>query len=103
MGLMETPLNPGLPYNSGLSDSVFPPQRTSTKRTPLGIQNTVGTGSKRIYLDITSEKPNTAYPPRPVPGSVADLDIVMDNCDFSMDKVRRVSWAASSTLADMTG
>ena len=35
-----------------------------------------------------SRPPNVAYPPRPVPGSAADLDIVMDNCDFSENKVR---------------
>lgn len=31
--------------------------------------------------------PNLAYPPRPVPGSVADLDVIMDHCDFSQGKV----------------
>ena len=49
---------------------------------------TRGTGAKRIYLDIQSSPENSAYPPRPVPGSVADLDIVMDHCDFSEKKVK---------------
>lgn len=56
--------------------------------TPKGIfTDTHGIGSRRVYLDIRASPPNVAYPPRPVPGSVADLDIVMDHCDFSHGKV----------------
>ncbi|KZV92485.1 hypothetical protein EXIGLDRAFT_768927 [Exidia glandulosa HHB12029] len=90
IGLAETPLNPGLPRRSSANE--YPPQRavnTSGARVPTAIQNTVGTGSRRIYLDIASEPPRTAYPPRPVPGSVADLDIIMDNCDFNENKYVR--------------
>lgn len=54
----------------------------------MPVTKTKGIGSKRVYLDIQAQPPNVAYPPRPVPGSVADLDIVMDNCDFSENKVR---------------
>lgn len=44
-------------------------------------------GAKRVYLDLQAKLPNVAYPPRPVPGSVADLDVIMDYCDFSQNKV----------------
>ncbi|KAG6866689.1 hypothetical protein C0993_007474, partial [Termitomyces sp. T159_Od127] len=43
---------------------------------------------RRTYPDIQSVYPSVAYPPRPVPGSVADMDIIMAHCDFSADKVR---------------
>jgi len=52
---------------------------------------TRGDGPRRVYLDVQSRPPNLAYPPRPVPGSVADLDIIMENCDFSQGKVRFMS------------
>lgn len=74
---LVTPRNPGLPTTSGY------------RRTPLGAfaNSTRGTGAKRTYLNITTQSRNVAYPPRPVPGSVADLDVIMDHCDFSNKKV----------------
>ena len=57
------------------------------------MTNTVGIGAKRVYLDIQAKPPNVAYPPRPMPGSVADMDVVMDHCDFSQNKVRALSAA----------
>jgi len=42
----------------------------------------MGHGPKRVYLDIQARPPNVAYPPRPVPGSVADLDLIMDFCEY---------------------
>ncbi|KAF8202958.1 glycosyltransferase family 32 protein [Pholiota molesta] len=76
--LKDVPENPALP------------PRRSTGSTPgRYATDTKGTGSKRIYLDIQSAPENIAYPPRPVPGSVADLDIVMDHCDFSEKKFVR--------------
>jgi len=50
------------------------------------MTRTGGTGPRRVYLDIP--KPNLAYPPRPVPGSVADLDMIMNHCDYDRHKVR---------------
>ncbi len=84
--LKNVPENPALP-----------PRRTtgSTQAQGRYATETKGTGSKRIYLDIQSSPENVAYPPRPVPGSVADLDIVMDHCDFSEKKVCS-SYALSS-------
>jgi WD repeat and SOF domain-containing protein 1 len=48
---------------------------------------TYGVGPKRVYLDIQSVYPNVAYPPRPVPGSVADMDIIMKHCNFTANNV----------------
>ncbi|KAH9474820.1 hypothetical protein JR316_0013286 [Psilocybe cubensis] len=53
------------------------------------VTEAIGTGAKRVYLDIQSQPPNVAYPPRPVPGSVADMDIIMKHCDFSKGKYVR--------------
>ncbi|KAG6877233.1 hypothetical protein C0992_010546 [Termitomyces sp. T32_za158] len=44
---------------------------------------------RRTYLDIQSVFPNVAYPPRPVPGSVADMDSIMKYCNFSANKYVR--------------
>ena len=54
---------------------------------PPGVETITGSGPKRVYLDIQSHPPNVANPPRPVPGSVADLDHIMSHCDFGQGKV----------------
>lgn len=79
LGLKSSPANPALPPRKTSLPSRFRP--------PPGVAvstSTTGIGPKRIYLDIQSQQ---AYPPRPVPGSIADLDIVMQHCDFSEHKV----------------
>ncbi|KAJ7125686.1 glycosyltransferase family 32 protein [Mycena crocata] len=83
-----------LALKSVLDNPALPPKRTSLPtrfRAPTGPSTitTRGVGPKRIYLDIQSQPPHVAYPPRPVPGSVADLDIVMEHCDFSEKKYVR--------------
>lgn len=80
--LTVAPENPALPPRKGTMPSHLKP--TSG---PVQV-HTTGVGQRRIYLDIQSRPPNVAYPPRPVPGSIADLDIVMEHCDFSEKKVR---------------
>ncbi|THU97646.1 glycosyltransferase family 32 protein [Dendrothele bispora CBS 962.96] len=88
IGLTNPPQNPALPIK---------PRKTtpSRYRPPPNVitidadTDTLGVGPKRVYLDIQSASPNVAYPPRPVPGSVADMDIIMDNCDFSTGKYVR--------------
>ncbi|KAG6841917.1 hypothetical protein C0991_005097 [Blastosporella zonata] len=78
VGFRVVPRNPAIPA-----------KRTVT-RGPLGFANsTRGTGPNRTYLEVKHEPGNTAYPPRPVLGSVADLDVIMDNCDFSEKKYVR--------------
>ncbi len=78
--LRTTPDNPALPASRHISH----------KRTNAYATTSRGTGVNRVYLDFQSQPPNVAYPPRPVPGSVVDFDIVMDHCDFSRKKVRIV-------------
>ncbi|KAF9076174.1 hypothetical protein BDP27DRAFT_1314019, partial [Rhodocollybia butyracea] len=43
----------------------------------------------RKYLDIQHDNSTVAYPPRPIPGSIADMNIIMKNCDFSRQKLVR--------------
>ncbi|CAL1695281.1 unnamed protein product [Somion occarium] len=81
LAFSKPPTNPALPARKSTS----PPARF---RGPI-VTNTLGIGSKRVYLDLQSQPPNVAYPPRPVPGSIADMDVVMDHCDFSQDKYVR--------------
>jgi WD repeat and SOF domain-containing protein 1 len=84
------PLNPALPPRKVAKiPSRFRPPGAA-------ISETVGHGPKRVYLDIQARPPNVAYPPRPVPGSVADLDIVMNFCDYSTAKVVPTSLCPSS-------
>lgn len=85
-----------LAFTEKLNNPAIPPQIGSQKpsryRPPPGLTDVVtesrGTGAKRIYLDIQSQPPNVAYPPRPVSGSVADMDHIMKHCDFGQAKVR---------------
>ncbi|KAH7928524.1 hypothetical protein BV22DRAFT_1102989 [Leucogyrophana mollusca] len=84
VGLTSPPLNPALPPRKA-------PTIPSRFRPPPGpvITTTRGDGPRRVYLDVQSQPPNVAYPPRPVPGGVADLDLIMEHCDFSRDKYVR--------------
>lgn len=82
VGFTTIPANPALPPRKATIPLRFRP--------PPGpiITDTVGIGPKRVYLDNQSQPPNIGYPPRPVPGSVADLDVIMEHCDFSQQKVK---------------
>lgn len=83
VGLTVPPLNPALPPKKVAKiPSRFRPPTAQ-------VTNTIGHGPKRVYLDIQARPPNVAYPPRPVPGSAADLDVVMEHCDFSTGKYVR--------------
>lgn len=81
LAFTSPPHNPALPARKS---ATLP----SRYRSPI-VQDTVGMGAKRVYLDLQAKLPNVAYPPRPVPGSVADLDVIMDYCDFSQNKYVR--------------
>lgn len=74
------PVNPALPPRKTTIPSPL------TEEASEYVTSTHGSGPERIYLDIQSQRPNVAYPPRPIPGSIADLDIVMEHCDFSKKK-----------------
>lgn len=43
---------------------------------------TIGTGPTRVYFAPQAPPRNLAYPPRPEPGSMADLDKITQYCDF---------------------
>ncbi|KAK0447074.1 hypothetical protein EV421DRAFT_181100 [Armillaria borealis] len=88
IGFKSSPPNPALPAQQRtIRPSRYrPPPTVVTTRADT---DTIGVGPKRIYLDIQSSLPDVAYPPRPVPGSVADLDILMKHCDFSTGKYVR--------------
>ncbi|KAF7375889.1 hypothetical protein MSAN_00003300 [Mycena sanguinolenta] len=75
LGLNSLPDNPALPPKFST------PSRFKT--------TTNGVGSRRTYLDIQSKPPSVAYPPRPVPGSIADFDIITHHCDFGEGKFVR--------------
>jgi DDB1- and CUL4-associated factor 13 len=76
---MNPPRNPALSPRRALT---VPPRF----RGPIAT-DTLGLGPKRAYPEIQRDPKNVAYPPRPIPGSVADMDVIMDNCDFQTDKV----------------
>src|SRR6266478_5726434 len=81
IGLTVPPPNPALPPRKVAKiPSRFRPPGAA-------VSETLGHGSKRVYLDVQARPPNVAYPPRPFLGSVADLDIIMDLCEFP-SKVR---------------
>ncbi len=67
-----------MPLNPGIS----PPHKDPRGARPGA---TLGTGVSRTYFH--NNVTNPAYPPRPVPGSVIDLDIVQDYCEFSTNQV----------------
>ncbi|KAJ4486009.1 hypothetical protein J3R30DRAFT_3282274 [Lentinula aciculospora] len=67
-------------FNLGL-----PPQRTDE----LPGEATNGTGFKRVYFEIQHGNLTVAFPPRPAPGSIADLNVVKRHCDFSRQKLVR--------------
>ena len=84
-----------LSFTEKFNNPAIPPQPKALKpsryRQPGAfdvVTESLGMGGKRTYLDIQSQPPNVAYPPRPVPGSVADMDHIMAHCDFGQAKVR---------------
>ncbi|KAJ7628538.1 glycosyltransferase family 32 protein [Roridomyces roridus] len=88
IGLQNSPSNPALPPQSR-RPSIPSEIRPSPLPSSIPDTYTHGFGPKRTYIDIQSTPPNVSYPPRPVPGSVADLDVIMKHCDFSQGKYVR--------------
>ncbi|KAF8208285.1 glycosyltransferase family 32 protein [Mycena galopus ATCC 62051] len=88
IGLREPPINPALPPKSRTtSPSRYRPH--SDVVASAADTDTLGVGPKRLYPEMQSTPPHVSYPPRPLPGSVTDLDIVMKHCDFSTGKYVR--------------
>ncbi|KAI0778474.1 hypothetical protein BD413DRAFT_509566 [Trametes elegans] len=81
IGLTSPPSNPVLP-----SDLELKPPTTSDGGF---ITYTVGTGAGRIYPEVKNRPSDYGHPPRPIPGSVADLDIILEHCDFATGKYVR--------------
>ncbi|KAI0721355.1 hypothetical protein C8T65DRAFT_705366 [Cerioporus squamosus] len=52
-------------------------------------QYTLGTGAQRIYPDVRNRPPEFGHPRRPIPGSAADLDRILEQCDFDTGKYVR--------------
>ncbi|KAJ7248571.1 glycosyltransferase family 32 protein [Mycena haematopus] len=87
IGLRDPPINPALPPKSRTtSPSRYRPHSDVVVSADT---DTLGVGPKRIYPEMQSTPPHVSYPPRPLPGSVTDLDIVMKHCDFSTGKYVR--------------
>lgn len=80
-------------FQEALRNPKLPPIPSNISKTKLPFESldtaTTGVGPKRTYLSLESKPPNVAYPPRPVPGSVADMDIIMEHCDFGQRKYVR--------------
>ena len=89
---------PGPVYNPALPPQLKQKSKKLIRLPSVNGTGTLGAGPKRVYLDIQSKPPNVAYPPRPVPGSVADLDHVMKHCNFSKGKVSRVAFYHVASL-----
>ncbi|KAJ3511277.1 hypothetical protein NLJ89_g4193 [Agrocybe chaxingu] len=85
IGLTKPLMNPATPHQPPL----VKPSRYRQPGALDFLTEIRGAGPKRVYLDIQSKPPNVEYPPRPVPGSVADLDHVMKHCDFGKGKYVR--------------
>ncbi|KAH9898108.1 hypothetical protein C8Q73DRAFT_683677 [Cubamyces lactineus] len=81
MGFTSPPNNPALPPNAAFK---------APEAADGGVVTyTIGTGAKRIYPEVKLRQPDFGHPPRPIPGSILDLDIIFENCDFSSGKYVR--------------
>lgn len=85
IGFINPISNPALPPAKAhtLVSSFTPPHGpvTTTAR---------GVGPQRIYhivQNLSQDLDGAAYPPRPITGSIADFDIILDHCDFVTGKV----------------
>lgn len=81
VGFTVPPRNPALPHD-------VPPAVAGN-----GVQHTVGTGVQRIYPEVRHKPLEFGHPPRPIPGSIADLDRILEHCDYDTGKVIATSIA----------
>lgn len=78
IGFTHVIANPAVPAAAASIPSRYqPPQKAVT--------SAIGIGPDRVYKNPTL--PNFGHPLRVPPGSVADMDVIMEHCDFSENKV----------------
>ncbi|KIJ68559.1 hypothetical protein HYDPIDRAFT_37012 [Hydnomerulius pinastri MD-312] len=87
IGFISAILNPALPpAKAHTLVSPFTPPSGPVTTTARGV------GPRRTYhinQNLTDDIVTTAYPPRPISGSAADLDIIVDRCSYSNGKFVR--------------
>lgn len=82
-------------FTSAILNPALPPAKAHTLISPFtpppGPVTTItrGVGPRRAYLENQKQSVGAAYPPRPIPGSIADLDIILEQCNFSEGKYVR--------------
>lgn len=80
-------------FTSAILNPALPPAKAHTLISPFtpppGPVTTItrGVGPRRTYLENQKQSIGAAYPPRPISGSIADLDIILEQCNFSEGKV----------------
>ncbi|KAH9944136.1 uncharacterized protein BXZ73DRAFT_96633 [Epithele typhae] len=73
-----------VPAEVGLTVALKNPSLPAVMRPPVPeapIRYTIGTGGERLYPEVRAARPAFGHPPRPIPGSTADFDLILDNCD----------------------
>ncbi|GJE85728.1 hypothetical protein PsYK624_018070 [Phanerochaete sordida] len=68
---------------------VGPAEPNPARPRPSHSDASAAEGQARVYVTPEAPRASVAYPPRPIPGSAADLDIIMQHCDFSGGKYVR--------------
>lgn len=82
-------------FTSAILNPALPPAKAHTLISPFtpppGPVTTItrGVGPRRTYLENQKQSIGAAYPPRPISGSIADLDIILEQCNFSEGKYVR--------------
>nr|XP_019051069.1 WD repeat and SOF domain-containing protein 1 [Kwoniella bestiolae CBS 10118]OCF29999.1 WD repeat and SOF domain-containing protein 1 [Kwoniella bestiolae CBS 10118] len=91
------PLSPSL-HNPIVPSSLLPAITTPTplvayqnRNSPSQpVINIVGQGPERTYLNAWDTRENSpGFAPRPAPGTILDLDLVLEKCDFGTNKYVR--------------
>lgn len=113
LSVPQSNLPPGY-INPAIPSSLLPPPpinkpvstdgEGSDKQPPFYF---TGAGPERTYANLSVIDPDAfAWPKRPAPGSAADLDVLLDHCDFSRGLVSRVapcpSWSSHSSETHLT-
>lgn len=84
---IENPALPPFQYLAPIVQShIITPSDTFASPYPLN-NSVVPLGPERYYYHRDSQ--GSAYPPRPIPYSALDLDVVMEHCDFSTQQYVR--------------